>query len=88
MVDAQLDSFQVKTLDIHFDPLNMPSDQFISGGRAWQICRSGNANPDQFGIFDMHGWWFIWGNVIRDFLSRNKIEILDWDGGWGFLLMI
>jgi hypothetical protein len=85
MIDAQLDSFQVKTLDIHFDPLNVPSDQFITGGKAWQMCRSGKAKPDQFGIFDMHGWWFIWGNVIRDFLALNKIEILPWDGGWGFL---
>ncbi|HSB66041.1 MAG TPA: transglutaminase-like domain-containing protein [Anaerolineales bacterium] len=85
MVDSQLDDFQVNALGIQFDPLDVPLEQFISGGRAWQMCRSGLANPDQFGIFDMHGWWFIWGNVIRDFLSLNKIEILPWDGGWGFL---
>jgi hypothetical protein len=85
MVDPQLDSFQLEALDIRFDPLDVPSDQFITGGKAWQMCRSGIANPDQFGIFDMHGWWFIWGNVVRDFLALNKIEILPWDGGWGFL---
>jgi hypothetical protein len=33
----------------------------------------------------MHGWWFIWGDVVRDFMSLNKVEILPWDGGWGFL---
>jgi len=85
MVDPQLDSFQMKSLDIRFDPLDVPKDQFITGGHAWQMCRSGSANPDDFGILDMHGWWFIWGNVIRDFLALNKIEILPWDGGWGFL---
>jgi hypothetical protein len=85
MVDPQLDPFQIKSLNIQFDPLNVPANQFITGGKAWQRCRSGIANPDQFGIFDMHGWWFIWGNVIRDFLALNKIEILPWDGGWGFL---
>jgi hypothetical protein len=85
MVDSQLDSLQVELLDIHFDPLDVPSDQFISGGRAWQMCREGIVNPDQFGIFDMHGWWFIWGNVVRDFLALNKIEILPWDWGWGYL---
>ena len=85
MVDPQLDPFQIKTLKIQFDPLNVPANQFITGGKAWQMCRSGTAKPDQFGIFDMHGWWFIWGNVIRDFLALNKIEILPWDGGWGFL---
>jgi hypothetical protein len=84
-VDSQLDALQVKILDIRFDPLDVPSDQFITGGQAWQMCREGRANPDQFGIFDMHGWWFIWGNVIRDFLALNKIEILPWDWGWGFL---
>jgi len=86
MVDPQLDPFQIKALDIQFDPLSVPSDQFIPGGKAWQLCRSGFANPEYFGIFDMHGWWFIWGNVIRDFLALNKIEILPWDGGWGFLI--
>jgi hypothetical protein len=85
MVDPQLDAFQIKSLNIQFDPLNVPSDQFITGGQAWQLCRAGNANPDHFGIFDMRGWWFIWGNVVRDFLALNKTEILPWDGGWGFL---
>ncbi len=85
MVDSQLDSLQVEALDIRFDPLDVPSDQFVTGGRAWQMCREGIADPYQFGIFDMHGWWFIWGNVIRDFLALNKIEILPWDWGWGFL---
>jgi hypothetical protein len=85
MVDPQLDLFQIKSLDIRFDPFDVPADQFITAGRAWQMCRSGIVNPDQFGIFDMHGWWFIWGNVIRDFLALNKIEILPWDGGWGYL---
>ena len=85
MVDPQLDPFQMRTLNIQFDPLDVPSEQFITAGKAWQLCRSGMANPEQFGIFDMHGWWFIWGNVVRDFLALNKIEILPWDGGWGFL---
>ncbi len=85
LVDAQLDAFQRKTLEINFDPLDVPRDQFITAGVAWQLCRSGEAHPDQFGIFDMHGWWFIWGNVIRDFYALNKVEILPWDGGWGYL---
>jgi hypothetical protein len=54
-------------------------------GNAWQMCGEGKADPDQFGILDMHGVWFIWGNVVRDFLLLNKIEILPWDGGWGYL---
>jgi hypothetical protein len=66
-------------LQVPFNPLDVPRNQFIVAGQAWQMCRTGAAAPEQFGIFDMHGWWFIFGNVIRDFLAYNKIEILPWD---------
>jgi hypothetical protein len=79
LVDAQLDAFQQKALKVSFDPLDVPYDQFIVGGQAWNMCRQGLAQPEQFGIFDMNGWWFIWGNVVRDFLSFNKVELLPWD---------
>ena len=46
------------------------------------MCRSCQADPDKFGIFDMHGLWFIRGNLVRDLLALNKIELLPWDG-WG-----
>jgi len=85
MVDSQLDSFQRGALNIKFDPLDVPPEEFITAGRAWEMCRSGRADPDKFGILDMHGIRFIWGDVVRDFLALNKIEILPWDGGWGFL---
>ncbi|HSJ57200.1 MAG TPA: transglutaminase domain-containing protein, partial [Anaerolineae bacterium] len=68
-----------------FDPLDMPPGYFITGGQAWQMCRSGAADPDRFGIFQWHGIWFVRGDLIRDFLALNKIEILPWDGGWGYL---
>jgi hypothetical protein len=85
MVDAQLDAFQREALGIQFDPLDMPPGHFVSGGQAWQMCRAGTADPNLFGIFDMHGLWFVRGDLLRDFLALNKIEILPWDGGWGFL---
>lgn len=79
LVDAQLDDLQCKVLQPPFDPLDVPRDQFILAGDAWQMCRQGRADPKDFGIFEMNGWWFIWGNVAREFLSLNKIEILPWD---------
>jgi len=85
LVDAQLDPLQRGVLGIRFDPLDVPRDQFVTGGKAWLMCRSGEEDPDKFGIFDMHGLWFVRGDLIRDFLSLNKVEILPWDGGWGFL---
>jgi hypothetical protein len=85
MVDSQLDSLQTGALKIGFDPLDVPPDEFLTAGKAWKMCRSGEADPDKFGIFDMHGLRFVWGDVVRDFLALNKVEILPWDGGWGFL---
>ncbi len=84
LVDAQLDDFQRAALGITFDPLDVPRDQFIVAGEAWRMCRRGEANPADFGIMDMHGWWFIWGNVVRELLALNKVEILPWDYEVGF----
>jgi hypothetical protein len=79
LVDAQLDEFQCKELKVNFNPLDVPRDQFVVAGKAWQMCRHREADPQQFGIFEMHGWWFIWGNVVRELLAFNKVEILPWD---------
>jgi hypothetical protein len=83
-VDSQLDAFQRGALGVDFDPLDLPPGRFLTGGDAWQLCRSGQADPDLFGIFDMHGLWFIRGNLVRDFLALLKIEILPWDC-WGII---
>jgi hypothetical protein len=83
-VDAQLDRFQQDQLHIQFDPLDVPPDQFVSGGRAWRMIRSGEVAPERFGIFDMRGQWFVQGDLVRDFLALNKIELLPWDG-WGLM---
>jgi hypothetical protein len=85
LVDAQLDALQCEAMKIPFNPLDVPRDQFIVGGRAWQMCRSGQADPDQFGIFDMHGLGFVRGDFIRDVAALNKVELLPWDC-WGLIL--
>jgi hypothetical protein len=85
LVDAQLDDLMLDVLKPDFDPLDVPRDRFIVGGQAWQLCRAGKADADHFGIFDMHGLWFVRGDLIRDFLAFSKIEILPWDGDWGYL---
>ena len=84
LVDAQLDAFQREVLKVPFNPLDVPRDQFIVGGKAWQMCRSGLDNPDHFGIFDMHGLGFVRGDFIRDVASLNKVELLPWDC-WGII---
>lgn len=84
-VDAQLDELQRDVLKIDFDVLDVPRDQFIVGGKAWQMCRSGQQDPDKFGIFDMNGLGFVRGNLVRDVASLNKMELLPWDC-WGVIL--
>lgn len=84
LVDAQLDALQCRALGIAFDPLDVPRDQFITGGKAWQLCRAGQADPDQFGIMEWHGEYFVQGDLVRDFLALNKVEILPWDR-WGLM---
>src|SRR5882672_4176940 len=82
LVDAQLDARQRELFKIAFDPLDVPRDQFLVAGQGWQLCRAGKADPQAFGILDMHGMWFIASNVIRDVAALNNHEMLPWDI-WG-----
>jgi hypothetical protein len=84
LVDAQLDELQQNALKTSFNTLDVPRDQFIVGGAAWKMCRSGQADPDQFGIFDMHGMDFVKGDFLRDVAALNKVELLPWDC-WGMI---
>jgi hypothetical protein len=84
LVDAQLDALQRQALHIAFDPLDVPREQFVVGGKAWQLCRSGQADPESFGILDMHGLWFVRGDLVRDVAALNKVELLPWDS-WGLI---
>jgi len=89
LVDAQMDPIQCKTFKLDFDPLDVPRDRFIIAGDAWQMCRSGRANPDLFGLSlvpNLHGLWFVLGNVLRDLASLNRVEMLPWDV-WGIMTM-
>jgi hypothetical protein len=84
MVDPQLDPFQCDALQITFDPCKLTPGKFIPAGAAWQMCRNGRANPDSFGIFDMHGLGFVRENLVRDIASLNGMELLPWDV-WGIM---
>jgi hypothetical protein len=82
LVDPQLDTRQRSLFKVTFDPLDVPRDQFLVAGDAWQLCRTGKADAQAFGILDMHGLWFIAGNVVRDVAALNNREMLPWDV-WG-----
>ena len=54
LVDAQLDAIQRKALNINFDPTDTPRNKFIIAGDAWQMCRTGGADPSCFGLTHIH----------------------------------
>ncbi|GAB1623893.1 hypothetical protein AAOGI_39430 [Agarivorans albus] len=82
-VDAQLDAKQQTLLNITFDPLDLPNEQFIYAGSAWQLCRREPERAQQFGILSITGWPLLQGNLLRDIFALSKIELLAWDSGWG-----
>ena len=79
LADAQLDPLQVRKLGVRFDPLDVPRNQFIIAGSAWQLARDGEMDPGQFGFFDERGYGFIGSNVVRDAAALVKAEMLPWD---------
>jgi Transglutaminase-like superfamily len=83
-VDSQLDQAQLDMLSIDFDATDVPRDRFVPGGDAWQLCRTGRADPDDFGILEFWGRMIVLGDVVRDLASLNKVELLPWDG-WGLM---
>ena len=81
MVDAQLDALQCGIIKPDFDPLDVPERAFWAGGKAWQACRAGEADPELFGIMHMWGLWYVSGNLSLDVASLNGVEMLPWDAG-------
>ncbi len=78
----QLADSEISQQHFPFNVLNVPRDQFIVGGKAWQMCRSGQADPERFGLgpgVPVCGWWFIQGRMLQDLAALNKHEMLCWD---------
>ena len=85
LVDAQLDALQREHAgDRRSTRWTCRATSSSSAGKAWQLCRTGQADPEPFGIFDMHGLWFVRGDLVRDVAALNKVELLPWDG-WGLI---
>jgi hypothetical protein len=87
LVDPMLSDELVEMYEIQFDTEDIPRDQFLVGGKAWQMCRAGEADPNTFGqvIADgtlLKGLWFIRQKLVQDLAALNKMELLLWDR-WG-----
>lgn len=88
LVDPQMDALLIKTNGIDFDVRDMPQGRFLTGGEAWQRCRAGKAEPENFVIDPLdqegRGWWLIRDKLVQDLAALNKVEMLCWDA-WGML---
>jgi hypothetical protein len=89
LVDPQLGERHVAHYRLGFDPFDVPRDQFLVGGRAWQLCRAGQADPETFGLSpelpEPRGMRYVRAHVIQDLAALNKLELLLWDV-WGLML--
>lgn len=84
MVDAQLDDVQIEVLKVPFDPLDVSEEYFITGPRAWMMCREGLIEPEVFGIFKWWGYDYLRCNLILDANSLLKIVMQPWDMWEGY----
>lgn len=88
LVDPEQSPQHIRENKITFDVRDVPCDQFIVGGLAWQWYRSGQADPNLFGLepdSDIKGACFIQEKLIGDLAALNKQELLLWDS-WGLML--
>ena len=64
---------------------------FIPAGDAWLRCRTGQADPGEFGSYGMfgggeeRGWNYLRNNLLRDYAALCKVELHPWDW-WGLML--
>lgn len=78
------DRWRLNDPQIGLDELS--HDDFRDGVRAWQLSRSGDADPADHGNGELWGWDELRGSLVNDIGSLNKVEIGDWD--WCELLQV
>jgi hypothetical protein len=64
---------------------DLTTEQFLTGGEAWDRYRAGELDPDTCGVLGTeHAWGVaeIRGNAIRDLAALRRLEMLPWDE-WG-----
>src|SRR5262249_52467226 len=95
LVDQDLDNPELdellaemdRPIVTEFDPRDVPRNQFIVAGKAWQMCRAGEVDPAIVG-FDpsITGMGYIRGQLLFDLASLNKYEPGELDT-WGLKAM-
>jgi transglutaminase superfamily protein len=74
----------------NLDPLDVPSDRFVTGPRAWLAARSGQIDPERCVVASdleipyTRSWLSLRHHVVQDLAALNKAEMVLWDE-WGIL---
>jgi hypothetical protein len=84
LADAMLDVVLRKAYRVTFDMTDVPREQFILAGQAWQQYRSGALDVSRYGLSanGPRGLAFMRAGLLRDIAALNKIELLtqdEWD---------
>ena len=84
LVDANVDPVVKSKVGVAANELDLSRNEFLVASNAWRLARSGQADPDRFGVpsIGIQGLWFIRGSLLRDLAALNKVEVLPWDY-WG-----
>jgi hypothetical protein len=80
-VDPNVGKEERHSWGVTVDNLDIPRDEFLVGGKAWQLCRKGKLDHNLCGIKEpgIQGWWFVRRSIMLDLLNLNKEELLPWD---------
>jgi hypothetical protein len=86
LADAQIDGRHRAEWGIDFDTADVPRDAFVVAGQAWQRCRTGQDDPNRYGLSGIgeFGDWWIAANLVRDVAALAELEMLPWDV-WGVM---
>lgn len=84
LADAMLDVVLRKAYQVTFAITDVPREQFILAGQAWQQYRAGALDVSRVGLSSKgpRGLAFIRSGLLRDMAALNKVELLtqdEWD---------
>jgi hypothetical protein len=82
LVDPEQTPALVRENRINFDVTDIPRDRFLVGGLAWQSCRQGKSDANDFGVEakgQPRGLWFVRSRLLLDMAALNRVEVLLWD---------
>jgi Transglutaminase-like superfamily len=83
LVDPEQDETLIEYNNLKFNPHDVPRDEFIIAGQAWQWSRNGIVSPNEFGfVEEVQGMWIIQSYLVHDLAALNKVELLIHDC-WG-----